>query len=390
MKFKKSPNVATAIDLLHSMANKKLSYGPLKVTKPLALYGAGELGRMANEYFSKLGISINYVVDVHADTHKNNQFWQGVSIVFPEEVSDYQRKHDLLAICIVTTPYVSLAELLSRQGWKHIVPFYDIAEAYRDRHPLSNGWFANSLTQADFENISVILKRWVDDVSRAHYLQFIAWRLFREEWLFSDALVSTKDRFFIPEIVECLTEQEFFADVGAHHGNVSLRFLKETGNRLKYLWAIEPDPQSLKQLRAVFSKLDAETQQKIQIIPAAVGCTKRLQRFYTGLGYASQFSELGQDLVKVETIDQLGILPTFLKLHLEGAELDALMGAKETIHRCRPVIVLTTYHNQDGLWKIPKWLMENLDNYHFSMRLHSWCGTGSVIYCIPEERGGNR
>ena len=32
------------------------------------------------------------------------------------------------------------------------------------------------------------------------------------------------------------------------------------------------------------------------------------------------------------------------------------------------------------------WLMETLSGYRFLFRNHSWCGTGSVIYGIPEER----
>jgi hypothetical protein len=47
---------------------------------------------------------------------------------------------------------------------------------------------------------------------------------------------------------------------------------------------------------------------------------------------------------------------------------------------------VTVYHNADGIWKTPAWLMETLPGYRFLFRAHSWCGTGAVIYALPEEK----
>jgi len=49
-------------------------------------------------------------------------------------------------------------------------------------------------------------------------------------------------------------------------------------------------------------------------------------------------------------------------------------------------VLATVYHNEDGIWKTAHWLMDTLPDYRFLFRAHSWCGTGAVIYAIPEER----
>ena len=85
-------------------------------------------------------------------------------------------------------------------------------------------------------------------------------------------------------------------------------------------------------------------------------------------------------------LDALSVAPTFVKFHLEVAELNALKGARETLLSCRPIIAATVYHNADGIWRTPLWLMETLPRYRFLFRAHSWCGTGAVIYAIPNER----
>ena len=85
-------------------------------------------------------------------------------------------------------------------------------------------------------------------------------------------------------------------------------------------------------------------------------------------------------------LDTLGLAPTFIKRHLEGGELPALKGARETLAKHRPLVVATVYHNDDGIWRTPSWLMETLPDYRFLFRAHSWCGTGAVVYALPRER----
>ena len=93
----------------------------------------------------------------------------------------------------------------------------------------------------------------------------------------------------------------------------------------------------------------------------------------------------GPDIVEAVQLDDLELRPTFIKLHLEGAELAALRGVEKTLRRCRPRIAATVYHNRDGLWRTLKHLADTLENYRFYFRLHAWCATGAVAYAVPDE-----
>jgi hypothetical protein len=118
------------------------------------------------------------------------------------------------------------------------------------------------------------------------------------------------------------------------------------------------------------------------VLGAATGRTL----FHDGLGYASQVSETGRIDTEMRPIDGLGLAPTFIKLHLEGYELEALKGARRTLLEKRPILLATVYHNDDGIWRTPLWLMKTLTDYRLLFRLHSYCGTSAVIYAIPAER----
>jgi hypothetical protein len=89
-----------------------------------------------------------------------------------------------VAVSVVTSPYVPIERSLAARDCVDVVPFYDLAESLRGQHPLSNGWFAEPLTADDQIEIEGVLVGWDDDVSRAHHLQFMAWRRLREEWTF--------------------------------------------------------------------------------------------------------------------------------------------------------------------------------------------------------------
>lgn len=283
-----------------------------------------------------------------------------------------------VAVSIVTSSYVPIEGSLAARGCADVVPFYDLAEGLRGRHPLANGWFADPLTADDQRQIEVVHASWDDDVSRAHHLQFIAWRRLREEWTIAGAAIST-ERYFIPEVVEALRDRETFFDGGAYHGDVSLALAAKVAG-LRVI-AVEPDAAN----RVVLAKC-LRGLPRAEILDCALATEDGAAAFSEGYGYASKLSAFGQRQVSVRAIDSLDVEPTFIKLHLEGGELDALRGARETLRARRPIVTATVYHNADGLSRTAGWLMRELEDYRFLFRNHCWCAAGAVVYAIPRER----
>lgn len=384
VRFDRAPDPERAVEILAEITRRKPVHWPRKVDQPLALYGAGKLGKMAKEYLDAIGIAVVFVVDANAAAYAADPFWAGVRLIAPDQVTEQEKAEVLLAVCVATVPYARLRDFLTAARWPDFVPFYDITEAYHTLHPLRNGWFSGPLSAEEIARTERILKRWSDDASRAHHLQFIAWHYLREEWEFAGAPVTTGDRYFIPEVVGALHDDEAFADLGAYHGESTARFLELVGERYRAVWIAEPDRFHLKRLRERFEGSDPAG--RIHLLDCAIGGSSGKNAFYEGLGFASQFSGLGQSEVETRTIDELGIEPTFIKTHLEGADYTACRGGMETIRRCRPIIAATTYHSRLGIEEFPRLIMEGVSDYRFYLRIHSWGDTGSVLYAIPAER----
>jgi FkbM family methyltransferase len=384
------PAIEPAIALLDTIAAQPFQRQMLDLDQPLGLYGGGNLGALARDYLDVVGRKADFVVDRNADTLRADPAWAGFTFYHPDVVPDALKRSHMLLVTVATSPFLPLEVMLIGLGFETIVPFYDFAENFRHLHPLSNGWFAAPFGAVERENIAAVLEGLADERSRAALLQFIAWRRLREEWTFTGAEVTGDDRFFIPEIMAALGDTDLFIDAGAHHGGVSLEFDRRRGGRHGGIVAIEPDHHNLGPLTTAFKgRWPGGGDGQIEVQKLALGADSRPIRFHSGLGYASQISETGADSIETVPIDALALKPGFIKLHLEGGELDALKGARQTILRHRPVLAATIYHNDDGLWRSADWLMANLSDYSILFRLHSWCGTGAVLYAIPNERSGH-
>ena len=77
--------------------------------------------------------------------------------------------------------------------------------------------------------------------------------------------------------------------------------------------------------------------------------------------------------------------PDFIKTDIEGAEMSALKGAKETIEKYRPQLAISIYHSDSDFINIPLYLNKTLQDYTFKLGHYSRDNNETVLYAIPDE-----
>jgi len=84
-------------------------------------------------------------------------------------------------------------------------------------------------------------------------------------------------------------------------------------------------------------------------------------------------------------IDTSKIIPTYIKMDVEGFEKEVIEGGVRCIMNYRPKLAISIYHKPSDIWLIPKIMISILDNYNFFIRHHSNNINDTVLYCIPKE-----
>lgn len=348
------------------------------IDKEIILYGAGSMGKMALNLMHAVEIKPSFFAD-QIVTGKLN----GLDILPLSLLSSNQKKNSLFVICVVTTPNELIAQQLHAFGCENLIHFYDYSELFFS-NLMGNGWYKPILQPEEIDIVKRTLKSLVhDNQSIASFLRYLWWRLRRVNIQYKDFPVKPAKKYFQEPSFPSLGEAEVFVDGGAHHGELSIEFIKTVNNIYSSIHAFEPDKKNYEILVAQKSLRDVRVEK--YKLALAQDCSDA--KFIDGMGYASKIdAEFGNTILQSVNLDSLdGIHPTIIKLHLEGGEFSALLGAKECIDKYRPIIMVVADHNQDGVFSIPEYLMQ-LKDYKLYFTYSDFCGNTSIFYAYPAER----
>ena len=88
-------------------------------------------------------------------------------------------------------------------------------------------------------------------------------------------------------------------------------------------------------------------------------------------------------LIKAVALDDcISDLVTFIKMDIEGAELEALKGSREILKRYRPRLAISLYHKKEDLEEIPVYIKELVSEYKLYIRHYSNAGVETVLYAV--------
>lgn len=216
-----------------------------------------------------------------------------------------------------------------------------------------------------------------DDLSRRTFEAFISAKLTGEAGPL--AAVACKHQYFVRGIMD-LRDDEVFVDGGAYTGDTLLTFARITSGRYARCRAFEPEPANAGKLRAAVERRRLEN---VEISVKGLWSRPATLPFAVIEGSsASAISGLGRELAEVDTVDNAAPDATFIKLDVEGAELEALKGAAATIKRNRPKLAVCVYHRPSDLSDIPLYINSLAPGYRFFLRQHQPVACETVLYAV--------
>ncbi len=186
-------------------------------------------------------------------------------------------------------------------------------------------------------------------------------------------------QYFGPKFMK-YEDEEVFIDAGCLDLQSSLE-LKKHCKRVRKVYAFEPD---LVNYKVCLERKEETAYVEAVILPYGTWSERTELRFRaTGSGSAG-ITTVGDTIISAVPIDEVVTEErvTFIKMDVEGAELESLHGAEKTILRDRPKLAICIYHKPEDMITIPLYIKELVPEYKLYVRHHTNVDLETVLYAV--------
>ncbi|MCM1182642.1 MAG: FkbM family methyltransferase [Roseburia sp.] len=187
--------------------------------------------------------------------------------------------------------------------------------------------------------------------------------------------------FDLPQLKKRRRMEEIFVDGGGYDGMTSVEFMKWHGNAgggyaHTYTW--EPDLDNIEKCKKALDECGMD----YELVPKGLWSNAKKLKLKTD-DTASSISKDGDISIEVDSIDNvINRQVTFIKMDIEGAEYQALLGAKNMIAAYKPKLAICVYHKPEDIWELPLLIYEMNSDYKFFLRHYSFADNETVLYAL--------
>lgn len=312
-------------------------------------------------------------IDGFIDDFTQTTTWMGKPVC---KLSAIEPDSFVISCVTIARPLSALCKL-EEAGVRHIADYFSIAEASNGKLPQVR---AIEETRDEYQRHAAefawVRQRLFDEESRDIFERLLDFRLTGNLQAMTAFEYAADRQYFEPFLG--LRPGEVFVDGGGFDGFTSREFV----NRCPEYQAIhlfEPSAKMLKTARTKLADVARVTYHSLGLYDHPTTLN-----FDASDGSASRITENGTETIVAGRLDDaVGEAVSFIKLDLEGAELPALMGAKNHILTDHPKLAVAVYHQPADFWQIPKFILGLRDDYNLYLRHYTEGWTETVMFFIP-------
>ena len=322
--------------------------------KRIAIIGAASEGYRLAGLAARNGIDVVAIADA-----KMIEYLNGV----PRHIPAIVASHRTLAA--------------TKFGFDNIAPFallQLLAPEQYPPHPFYDGLLKDLID--NWPRYADLYDRLADDKSRDVLDAAIGYRMTMDPAILDPVI--DWDLYNPPGLID-LGTQEVYVDAGAYTGDTIGTFILRTQNQFTRIIAFEPDQENFEVLQ---SKHDSDP--RFQLVNAGLHSWDTALYFDTGAERASRFDNGAGVRLPVVRLDSVlgGDKVTYVKMNIEGSELDALDGAAHVLKQFKPKLAISAYHRPSHLWEVPAKILELNPDYKIYLRQHDRGIVETVCYAL--------
>jgi FkbM family methyltransferase len=185
----------------------------------------------------------------------------------------------------------------------------------------------------------------------------------------------------VPFLREVLSPDVTYVDGGAFDGDTAEDFLELASGRFGRIHLVEPDARNLERAKLRFQgRIDLD---QIAYHPTAIGTRHGLVGFNALGSVGSAVDEAVDEKVRTVPLSAFGSdSQMYIKLDIEGLEIDAIAAELDFLSSCRPLLGISVYHRPDDLLDAVKLIQTASPEYRLYLRCHGEAGEDLLLYAI--------
>jgi FkbM family methyltransferase len=342
-------------------------------TRFTCFMGIGKIFSDELNLFQRAGYTVDFLCD--NDPEKWGKAFFGYRCITPSELARYGED---VTVIVNVSNYEAICAQLRALGLKHVHPPYewmrDECKKFGDL-----GWLEDT-RRLMLDTLEIL----GDDLSRRTYFGVLANKLRVSRAEVDYPSLSTDDNEYFQDDIFRVSSRERFVDAGAYIGDTLQRLLSKTQGEIDKAFLFELDAGNFSKLQAYIATLPKPLQERIYAVNKGLW-DRRQTVHYGGVNDGYSITEKidgAYAVAEVEPLDEMlnGEEVTFIKMDIEGAEIPALAGAKQTIQNQRPKLAICTYHQLRDLLEIPSIIHAMCPDYRIFLRHHGQLRYGTICY----------
>lgn len=316
-------------------------------SKPIFLYGMGNGADKIIDTLDTLGIRVSGVFA--SDGFVRNKTFRGFKL---QSYSDVCDKYDDFTVLLSFG--TSIKEVI--ENIKYIASHRRLFAP--DLAVFGDGFIDCEFCQKNKERLEMIYSSLADEISKNTFENILKFKISGDISYLLNCESSPSEPF---ENFLNLNKDTVFVDLGAYRGDTLCEYIERVGG-YKKAYAVEPD-------KKTFEKLLKTNLENTVYVNAAVSDKQGVCFFESQAGRGSHVSSSGIEIESV-CVDSLlcGQKPDYIKMDVEGAEKQAIDGAKNTIVKYKPKLCISAYHRAYDLLDIPEQIFSIRKDYKIYLR----------------------
>lgn len=334
------------------------------------VWGTGHLGRFAYTQLQKNQIEVSGYID----NNQNNL--DDYNKIYPPYIL-----HSEDVVIIATFFYVEVKEQLEKMGIRNYIYYEDLA--------LSTGKFDiyYQAFKGIFDEIESNKEKYMqlydilsDNLSCQVYSDIMNYRMSMDVQFTIKAMEKSLvegEQYFDRIIIEKLQKNTEFFDVGGYDGESTLSFIKYA-LQYKKIYFFEPDAgifeESKKRLRCI---------ENITYIMAGAGEDRGIVHYNALGGGGGMIEADGAEIIPTIALDEyISGSNAYVKMDVEGYELSALRGMKNSIMKYKPMLAVSVYHKPGDIHMLISTILSWNPSYKVYMRHYTPVYADTVCYFL--------